>query len=378
VWRPSSDSREEAILDAARRTEPPEFFIGDRTLGLPARAYVIAEAGVNHDGDAAAARSLIDAAAEAGADAVKFQVFSADRLATRQAATAGYQQESAGAASQHAMLSGLELDHATFSELAGHAARCGLDFIATPFSIADLEFLDQLGVAAVKLASPDIVNVPLLEAAARTNRPVIASTGAADLNEVADAVALFDRLECGPLALLHCVSSYPTPDDEANLAAIGALSRAFGRTVGFSDHTTSIDMGGYALLAGARLIEKHLTLDRDRAGPDHGFSLEPAMMAAYVRHIRQAEAWLGSGDVTPTPRQREVRRLARCSIVAACDLTAGQTLERSMLTLKRPGDGVAPKHLDRFIGRRLRVTIAADTSLSWDMVTDAAPSPTSN
>ncbi len=399
------------------------FRIGPREIARGHPAYVIAEAGVNHDGDPGLARDLVRAAADARADAVKFQVFSADRLATRDAPMAAYQQTPGGPQSQYEMLKRLELSREAFAELADAAKQHNIDFLATPFSPEDVAFLDSLGVVAIKIASPNIVNTPLLEAAARTRRPVIASTGAAELEEVAEAVRLFDRCGKGsagtlpgatgpdaasglpvpstatastsasgatgclqpvssagtaraveppvapgpaPLALLHCVSGYPTPENEANLAAIGTLRRAFGCVVGFSDHTESIEMGGCAVLAGARIIEKHLTLDRNRSGPDHRFSLEPDMMREYVKNIREAERYLGDGAISPTPRQREVRELSRTSVVAVCDIAAGQLLLRNMLTVKRPGGGIAPAELDALVGCLAREDIPADAPLRWD------------
>ncbi len=344
------------------------FSIRNALVGEAAPVYVIAEAGVNHDGCASVARELIHAAAEAGADAVKFQVFAASRLVTRTAPAAAYQQRAVHTDSQYGMLSALELTHDTFVELADCAKQRGIEFLATPFSVADLQFLVRIGVSAIKIASPDIVNTPLLGAAARSRLPVIASTGAAELEEIAEAVSFFRTAGGGPLALLHCISSYPTPEREANLRAIGTLARSFGCVAGFSDHTESVLIGGYAVAAGARIIEKHMTLDRSRTGPDHAFSLEPAAMAEYIRTIRHAESLLGDGDVTVSPRQREVRRLSRGSVVAARAIRAGETLTADMLTVKRPGTGIRPAELDTLIGRRAVRDIEADTQLAWDAV----------
>jgi len=338
------------------------FSIGPVRVGAGAPVYVIAEAGVNHDGQISSARELIRAAAQAGANAVKFQVFSANRLVTRNAPSAAYQQRAIQKDSQYEMLRQLELTHEQFADLKVHAERSGVEFLATPFSVEDLKFLLSIGVRAIKLASPDIVNRPLLEAANTARLPVIASTGAAEMDEIARAVQLLK----GPLALLHCVSSYPAPEHEANLAAIRTLSETFDCVVGYSDHTESIIIGGHAVAAGARVIEKHLTLDRHRKGPDHAFSLEPAMMTEYVRHIRTAETYLGSGRIELTDSQREIRRLARSSVVAACAIHSGQELTRAMLTTKRPGGGISPMDIDQLVGRRAKQEIAADTLIVWD------------
>lgn len=353
-------------MDSETRTHP--FAIGPARIGPGNPVYVIAEIGVNHDGDVSAAQELIRAAAEAGADAVKFQVFAADRLVTRDAPATGYQRNAAGAASQHDLLRRLELSHETFADLMAFAGHCDVEFLATPFSVHDLTFLADLGVRALKLASPDIINRPLVESAVATGLPVIASTGAADIDEIAEAVALFDRPAAGPLALLHCISAYPADASEANLRAITTLARVFGRVTGFSDHTGSLIIGGYAVAAGAGIIEKHLTLDRHRPGPDHGFSLEPDQMADYIRNIRAAESMLGDGNPGPTPSQREIRDLARGSVVAARDIPAGHPIHHEMLTVKRPGGGITPAQLDRLVGRVTRVAVRRDTPLTWEMV----------
>lgn len=329
-------------------------------------AFVIAEAGVNHDGDVGMARELIAAAADTGADAVKFQVFAADRLVTRQAASADYQQAAGQGPSQHEMLSRLELSHDDFASLALEADRRQIRFLATPFSLPDLDFLVTLGVQALKLASPDVVNAPLLDAAARSGLPVILSTGAAEETEIQDAVDRLRRAGCADLALLHCVSSYPTRECEANLAAIDTLHRRFRCVAGFSDHTQSLVIGGYAVAAGARIIEKHLTLDRKRRGPDHSFSLEPQEMAVYIRTIREAQEQLGDGRLGPTASQQEVRKLSRHSLVAARDIRAGETFTPQMLTTKRPGTGISPMRIDEVIGRQAVRPIPAETLICWE------------
>ncbi|GMU21267.1 MAG: sialic acid synthase [Phycisphaerae bacterium] len=344
------------------------FQIGSAAIGLGWPTYVIAEAGVNHDGEMNLARELVHAAAEANADAVKFQVFSANRLVTRNAPTAAYQKAAVEAHTQHELLSRLELSWDDFAALAQYAGEQGIEFLATPFSVEDLRFLASMPVRALKLASPDIVNGDLLDAAAATQLPVIASTGAADLAEVKAGVGRFRGAGGGPLALLHCVSSYPAAEEEANLAAIGTLARTFDCISGFSDHTESLAIGGYAVAAGAYIIEKHLTLDRSRRGPDHAFSLEPKTLAEYIRHIRRAEGLMGDGQIEASPSQREIRSLARGSVVAACDVGPGETLTRAMLTVKRPGGGIAPMDIDRLIGRRAACPISADTALTWDAI----------
>ncbi|HOW72948.1 MAG TPA: N-acetylneuraminate synthase family protein [Phycisphaerae bacterium] len=346
----------------------PAFRIGDTLVGAPRSAFVIAEAGVNHDGDIQAARELVAAAAEAGADAVKFQVFAAHRLVTRTSPAADYQRRAGEGCAQYEMLERLELRHDEFEGLAELARRSGIQFLATPFSVPDLGLLVSLGVPALKLASTDIVNGPLLDAAAASGLPILASTGAADLHEVSAAVERLRRGEAGPLALLHCISSYPADPGEANLAAIGTLAREFNCVSGFSDHTESLTIGGLAVAAGAKVIEKHMTLDRRRSGPDHSFSLEPKAMAEYIRSVRDAARVLGDGQLEPTATQREVRRVSRASVVAARDIAVGEILARTMLTTKRPGDGISPMSIDSLVGRRVLRPIPADHFITWDIL----------
>jgi N-acetylneuraminate synthase/N,N'-diacetyllegionaminate synthase len=226
-----------------------------------------------------------------------------------------------------------------------------------------------MGVAAIKLASTDLNNVPLLRAAVGARLPLIVSTGAASGEEIALAVGLLQEMEAaGRTVLLHCVSSYPTEWDQANLRAIGELRRRFGMHAGFSDHTLSEAIGALAVAAGARVIEKHFTLDRTAVGPDHGMSLEPDALARYIDDIRRAERALGSGCLDPAACEQEVRRVARKSVVAARDIAAGEVLTVEALTAKRPSGGLEPGEIDRLIGKRAVAAIAADTQLAWEMV----------
>lgn len=361
--------------DGNVRTGFDSFNIGPASVGIGYPVYVIAEAGVNHDGDMSLARELIHAAVDTEADAVKFQVFSAERLAAESAPAAAYQQKTAGATSQREMLARLELSHDDFAELFEYAGRMGIEFIATPFSPVDLEFLLSLGVRAIKIASPDLVNPFLMDPAAASGLPVIASTGAAELAEIDWAVERFTNLDGGPLALLHCISSYPAHELEANLGAIGALSRTFDCIAGFSDHTESLEIGAYATTAGACIIEKHLTLDRKRSGPDHAFSLEPDQMREYIRNIRRAELLMGRGKIGMTGSQREVRNVARSSLVAACDIREGQIITRDMLTARRPGSGISVMRLDDVVGRRAARAIRRDTFLDWADLAESTRTP---
>lgn len=343
--------------------------IGTRPIGAGAPAYVIAEAGVNHNGDVGAARRMIEVAAEAGADAVKFQVFRAAELTCGDAPTAAYQRGSGGG-SQRTLLERLELAASDLAALREHCERYGVEFLATPFAVSDARQLGDLGVRAVKLASTDLNHPPLVRAAVDLNVPVIASVGAATADEIAAAVARFGELDARQrLILLHCVSAYPTPLDAANLGAIGSLRERFGVPVGYSDHTQSTLTGGWAVAAGACVLEKHFTLSRRLPGPDQAMSLEPEALRLYIATIRDAEAALGSGTIGMTALEEDVRQVARRSVVMVCGVRAGTVLTAEMLTTKRPGTGIPADQLDAVIGRRIGRDVAADTLLAWDMLT---------
>lgn len=342
--------------------------IGRHEVGPGRRTLLIAEAGVNHDGSLERAIALVDVAVESGADVVKFQVFRADELATAGAAMAAYQHV-APDSSQREMLRRLELDDAAFAKIRAYCRQRGIEFLATPFSPNDVDRLMKLAVPAIKLASTDLNNVPLLRKAAATDLPLIISTGAARCEEIERAVArLSDMVPGDRYILLHCVSGYPTPLHAANLGAIRTLRELAGVPTGFSDHTMLTEIAGWAVAAGACVLEKHFTLDRSAPGPDHAMSLDPAGLAAYVNAARQAEIALGSGRLGMTSIEDDVRRAARKSIVARTAIRAGTLLSAEMLAVKRPAGGIEPDRLDELVGRRATRDIAADTVLTWDML----------
>lgn len=343
--------------------------IGQRVIGPGHPVYIIAEAGVNHNGNPAEAVRLIDAAKDAGADAVKFQIFCADDLVAADAPTCSYQQDAAGDVSQRELLRRLELSTEQFAELRAYADRIGIDFLATPFGITELHALVELSVPAIKIASPDIVNVPLLSAAASTGLPLIVSTGASDLVEVDAAVDQIRGERAGNrLILLHCVSTYPTLPIEARLACIGTLSRRYGLPVGFSDHTADAAISSLAVAGGALVLEKHLTLDRSAIGPDHFFSLTPPEFARYIAAARQAQACLGDGQIACSEPEREVRRLARGSIVSTMAIRPGTRLTADMLTVRRPGGGIEPREWASVLRCLAKTDIPSDTPLAWHML----------
>jgi len=345
------------------------FRVGERVIGDGAPVFVVAEAGVNHNGDLALARRLVDAAREAGADAVKFQTFRSDALVSRHAPKAAYQRATTGeAGSQAEMLSRLELSFDQHVDLRDRCAKQGLVFFSAPFDEASVEVLAALGVSLYKVPSGEITNLPLLARIAAKRKPVILSTGMSTLDEVAAAVDAIGAAGDPPLALLHRLSAYPAPVDEVNVRAMGTLRDRFGCPVGFSDHTLGIAVALGAVARGAAIIEKHLTLDKSLPGPDHRASLEPGEFAELVRGIRAIEASLGDGDKRPMPCEADVRRVARKSLVAARALRAGEVLTSDAVAIKRPGTGIPPSALDSALGRRVRRDVMADEVLDWAML----------
>jgi len=343
------------------------FEIGERRIGVSAPVFIVAEAGVNHNGDPALARRLVDAAAECGADAVKFQTFTVDALLTREAPKAGYQVETTGAEeSQREMLARLELGADRLAELRDRAAKHGLIFFSAPFDEASADALEALDVALYKVPSGEITNLPLLRHVAAKGRPVILSTGMATLEEVEQAVAAIRAAGDPPLALLHCLSAYPAPVEEVNLRAMDSLASRFGCPVGFSDHTLGIDVAVAAAARGATIIEKHLTLDKTLPGPDHRASLGPAEFNAMVRAIRAVESALGDGVKRPMPSELDTRRVARKSLVAARALRAGERVAAGDVASKRPGTGISPAELPRVLGLRLTRDVAVDEVIAWE------------
>jgi len=343
--------------------------IGKSAVGDAQPVYVIAEAGVNHNGDVDTALRLIDAAVAAGADAVKFQIFSAARLAGPDAPPCEYQRAHGAPTSQFEMLKELELSPDDFQKLAAHANDAGIAFLATPFSTDDLSRLRDLKPPAIKIASPDLINFPLLDAAAQTRLPLIVSAGAATTPEIDRAVErIAANGAAGRLILMHCVSSYPTRPAEARLNRIAFLRQRHNVPVGFSDHTLREGVGAWAAAAGASILEKHFTLDRSAKGPDHFFSLEPPALARYIAAAKEAAASLGRGNGDFAESDSDVRRLSRVSIVADRAIPSGATLTADALSFRRPGEGIGPDRLDEVIGRRTNSDIPADTPLAWSML----------
>lgn len=335
-----------------------EVRIGDRQIGNGAPCFIIAEAGVNHNGDVALAERLIDAAADAKADAVKFQTFTPARLVSSSADKAAYQRETTGSGSQRDMLEQLALPRTAWARLKQHAARRGMLFFSTPFDEASADLLLEVGVRALKIGSGEITNHLLLTHVAKARVPLLLSTGMATMDEVKASVEVA-RAHGAPVALFHCVSSYPAEPKDCNLRAMDTMRQALGCPVGFSDHTLGDSVAIAAVAMGAELFEKHLTLDRTMPGPDHRASLEPGAFAALVAAIRDVEAARGDGDKRPMPAEEDVRRVARRSLFWARGVRAGALIERADLEALRPAGGMSPARYLDVLGKRAARDVAA-------------------
>lgn len=336
--------------------------IGSRHIGPGYPPYLIAEIGVNHDGSLDRAMELVEAAAAAGADAVKLQYFRADLLMSRAARPAEYQQR-AGESDPLAMLRRLELSAEQLAQVIFRAHQRGVHAIVSVFSLDLVREARRLSWDAYKTASPDIVHRPLLDALAMIGRPLIVSTGASTLDEVSRASGWLKGREA---AFLQCVSAYPAPDQDAAVAAIHDVRLATGRVVGYSDHTTRIETAAVAVGAGAAILEKHITLDRAARGPDHASSLDPPAFAEYARLARLAHQLMGDGRKRVLDPEHDVREVSRQSVVSARDIPRGRQISESDLTIKRPGTGIPPFLLSDTKGRVATRDIGADQPIRED------------
>lgn len=337
---------------------------------MAADVFVIAEAGVNHNGDLALARQLCDAAKQAGADAVKFQTFRAEDLVLPGSPTADYQARQTGEQDQFAMLRKLELSEQAHRDLRDHCQRIGIEFFSTPFSEDAVDLLVKLGVRRMKMPSGELTHRALIAKAAATGLPLLLSTGMATLDEVKQALEWVRtaRGDLDQVTVLHCTSAYPASDEALNLRAIETLARETGLAAGYSDHSTGIEGSLAAVALGAVAIEKHLTLDRTLPGPDQAASLEPREFADMVRGIRRITAMRGDGVKMPRAEELDAARVARRSIVAVRDIASGTVVTADMLACRRPASGIPPGEWDRVLGRRARTAIAAGTVLQWDQL----------
>jgi N-acetylneuraminate synthase len=342
-------------------------------IGAGYPCFIIAEAGVNHNGDMNTAHRLIDAAVKAGADAIKFQSYVTEDLITFDAPKADYQVETTGAnSSQYEMLKALELSAKQQMELKDHCDEANILYLCTPYETSSADLLERMNVSAFKVASTDTTNIPFLRYLARKGRPAIVSTGLSTLGEVEQAVnTLRQEGLTDKFVLLHCTAAYPAPIHEVNLRAIQTMQQAFQCPVGFSDHTTGIGASPWAVALGACVIEKHFTLDRNLPGPDHRVSLEPDTFRQLIKTIRDLEAALGDGIKCPTNSELPNKPKMQKSLVAAHQISKGQVIKETDLTCKRPGEGLPPIWFDRIVGRLAKIDVAKDSllllsSVDWE------------
>jgi N-acetylneuraminate synthase len=345
-----------------------DFFARKYAFGEDDPTVVIGEIGVNHNGDPQLARRLVDVAAAAGVDIVKFQVFKAEKEISRFAALAPYQRETShGAANQLELCKALELSPSDLRDLKQRCAAADLGFLCSVFDFDSVDFLvDDLKVEAIKIGSGEITNLPFLEYVGSRKCGVILSTGASTLAEVGEAVAALRRGGTGELVLLHCVSSYPAPNNELNLRAMQTLKMEFRVPTGFSDHSVGFAAAAAATSLGAVVIEKHFTIDRNLPGPDHRASADPEDLRRLVETIRAIDSALGDGVKRPMPCELANQASIRRSLVARGTLKAGDRLTESMVDIKRPAGGIEPKYFAKVIGRVLRRNLEDDEPITWE------------
>ncbi len=340
--------------------------ISDKFVGKGQPCFIIAEAGVNHNGDIELAKKLILEAARSGADAIKFQTFSTDNLIVRDAPKAQYQKQTTlTEESQYEMLKKLELNKGQYKELVDYANHNKIIFLSTPYDEDSVDLLYSLNVPAYKIASCDLTNIPLIDHIADKNKPIIISTGMATMDEVETAVLHIKKYH-DHIVLLHCTTEYPTKLKDVNLQAMIALREKFDLPIGYSDHTDSFLVSLAAVSLGANIIEKHFTLDKSLWGPDHTASADVAELAALVKSIRDVELSLGSFDKKPTKIELKNKKVMRRSICANRDIKEGEIISKDMISIKRPGIGLEPKHIAAIIGKKINKDIAKDNFLTKD------------
>ncbi len=341
--------------------------IGNRTIGNHSPSYIVAEAGSNHNNSLEMAKALIEEAAKAGADAVKFQAFKAKYHYSKHTPTFTYLVEQGNKNSTYDLIQSLEIDRDWHYTLKKYAESCGITFFSSPCDVEAIDQLAGLGMEAFKVASFDLPDIHLISHMARYGRPVILSTGLADYEDIQHAVAACKRAGNEKIILLQCTSLYPAPPALSNLNAIRTLQRSFGYPVGYSDHTLGDHVAIGAVASGACMIEKHFTLDRKLPGPDHEFAIEPRELADMVRKIREVESALGDGMKNgPRPEEQEMYEKGRRSLHTKKGLSPGDTLTRDILVVKRPGYGIPPRFLDKIVGRTVCREIPEDRWITWE------------
>lgn len=353
------------------REFPNPIHIGERPVGDDHRVYVIAEAGPNHNRDFDRAIQLIDAAVDAGVDAVKFQTYSAEHMYSKQTQTMQYLYEKGVLKPGQTvwdMIKAIELPREWHKDLARHCADRNITFLSTPFDLQAVEELEAVGCLAYKIASFEIVHYPLLKACAQTGKPILLSTGMAGLGDIEQALEAISSAGGKHVLLFHCAIAYPPRFEDTHLRAITTLARAFGTPVGWSDHTTGFACDVAAVALGACAVEKHYTVDKTLPGPDHHYALLPDELQAMVQAIRETERALGTPMKGTTEAELEMYRLARRSLVAVKAIKAGETICEHAITVKRPGHGIHPQFIPVLVGRQARQDIHPDDVITWDMV----------
>ncbi len=343
--------------------------IASHTVGPGCPCFIIAEAGVNHNGDIHIARQLVEAASDAGADAIKFQTFTADNLITVDTPKAQYQLQNTGTKeTQYDMIRSLELSYDTHKELQDYSKSLDIMFLSSAFDEQSSDFLNSIDIPAFKIPSGEITNLPLLSHIAKYGKPLIVSTGMATIEEVETAVKCIQEAGCDQFVLLHCVSNYPAPAADINLRAMHTMAEAFNTPVGYSDHTLGTSVPIAAVSLGASIIEKHFTLDRNLAGPDHKASLEPLELKDMIEGIRTVESALGDGIKRPTEGELPISELVRKSVVSRLKIEKGTTITQNMLAILRPGYGIPPDMISELIGRTAQIDIPSRTLIEWEML----------
>ncbi len=340
------------------------FFDNYYYLSSNKYTFIIAEIGVNHNGDVNLAKKMIKSASECGVDAVKFQTFNSEELVTKNTKTASYQEKNTNESSQLEMLKKLELTFDDFNELKDYALKNNVMFISSPFDFKSVDLLEKLDVPFYKLGSGELTNFELIDYIQKTDKPMIISTGMATLDEIKETYEYIVNKDS--LIILHCITGYPTTFEEANLNFIKTLQNEFEVPIGFSDHSPGIELPIAAVALGACVVEKHFTLDKNLEGPDHNASLNPKEFKAMVDAIRNVEVAMGDGVRKFSENEKEIKKIARKSIVINQDISKGTVLKREMLSIKRPGTGIAPKHINELVGKTVIKDLNLGTVMKWD------------
>lgn len=338
--------------------------IENNMFTLKDSTFIIAEIGVNHNGSVEFAKKMIKSASECGVDAVKFQTFKSEDLVTENAKTANYQEENTNENSQFEMLKKLELSFEDFKELKEYASKYNVMFISSPFDIKSVNLLEKLNVPLYKLGSGELNNFDLINYVQKTDKTMILSTGMATLDEIKETYDFIENKE--NLVILHCITGYPISFEEANLNFIKTLQSEFDVPIGFSDHSPGIELPIAAVALGACVVEKHFTLDKTLEGPDHKASLNPFEFKAMVDAIRNVELAMGDGIRKFSQNELEIKKIARKSVVLNQNISSGSIIEREMLSIKRPGTGIAPKFINKIVGKKIIKDLSANSVLKWE------------